>query len=68
MAKKKSEACLTNFESNSILIPLSAEDYTAGKPLVLDFSLPNAISPKSLGISPEDERELAIGLKEAVYK
>ena len=66
--KKKSEGCLTNFESNSILIPLSAEDYTAGKPLVLDFSLPNAISPKSLGISPEDERELAIGLKEAVYK
>ena len=66
--KKKSAACLTNFESNSILIPLSAEDYTAGKPLVLDFSLPNAISPKSIGISPEDERELAIGLKEAVYK
>jgi hypothetical protein len=65
---KKSESCLSNFENNSILIPLSAADYTSGKPLIIDFSLPNAMSPKSIGVSSSDERVLAIGLKQAVFK
>jgi hypothetical protein len=65
---KKSESCLSNFENNPILIPLSAADYTSGKPLIIDFSLPNAMSPKSIGVSSSDERVLAIGLKQAVFK
>ena len=65
---EKSESCLSNFENNSILIPLTPADYPSGKPLVIDFSLPNAMSPKSIGVSPSDERVLAIGLKQAVFK
>jgi arabinofuranosyltransferase len=65
---QKSESCLSNFENNSILIPLSTADYVSGKPLVIDFSLPNAMSPKSIGVSESDERVLAIGLKQAVFK
>jgi arabinofuranosyltransferase len=64
----KSESCLSSFENNSILIPLSPADYASGKPLVIDFSLPNAMSPKSIGVSPSDERVLAIGLKQAIFK
>lgn len=65
---QKSASCLSNFENNSILIPLSPADYPSGKPLVIDFSLPNAMSPKSIGVSESDERVLAIGLKQAVFK
>jgi arabinofuranosyltransferase len=65
---QKSESCLSNFENNSITIPLSPADYASGKPLVIDFSLPNAMSPKSIGASSSDERMLAIGLKQAVFK
>jgi hypothetical protein len=65
---QKSESCLSSFENNSILIPLSAADYAPGTPLVIDFSLPNAMSPKSIGVSESDDRVLAIGLKQAVFK
>jgi hypothetical protein len=66
--KKNTESCLSSFEDNSIVIPLSIRDDVSGKPLVIDFSLPNAMSPKSIGASKSDERVLAIGLKQAVFK
>jgi len=66
--QKQSESCLSHFENNTIVIPLSLTDSLAKTPLVIDFSLPNAISPKSLGVSPNDERVLAIGLKQAVFE
>ena len=66
--KKNTESCLSSFEDNSIVIPLSIRDDVSGKPLVIDFSLPNAMSPKSIGVSESDERVLAIGLKQAVFK
>jgi len=43
----------------NILIP---NEWLKGPKLIIDFELPNAISPKKLGIS-EDSRELGIALQ-----
>lgn len=66
-AKKLSE-CLSSSENNIINIPLSKLDGVVDNLLVIDFLLPNAASPKSLGLSLDDERVLAIGIQEAIFK
>lgn len=66
--KKKYEGCLDTFESNALTIPLSKANLSPEKPITIDFILPNAATPKSLGLSDTDEREIAIGLIDATFK
>jgi arabinofuranosyltransferase len=66
--KKRLSECLSNAENNIIRIPISKSDRVSGDLLVIDFLLPNAVSPKSIGLSSDDERVLAIGLQEAIFQ
>ncbi len=65
---RTTQACLSQLENNIVLIPLAPADRIAGKPLVVDFHLPSAASPKSIGVSTSDERILGIGLQSAVFE
>jgi hypothetical protein len=57
---------LTHFESNPIKLTIPASAY--GKEwLEIDFKIPNAISPKTLGMG-EDDRPLGLGIKNAVFE
>jgi hypothetical protein len=57
---------LSRFEGSLIKLPIPASAY--GKEwLDIDFKIPGAISPKALGIAPDD-RLLGIGLKSAVFE
>jgi hypothetical protein len=57
---------LSRFEGNLVKIPIPTSAY--GKEwLDIDFKIPGAISPKALGIAPDD-RLLGIGLKSAVFE
>jgi hypothetical protein len=57
---------LNRFEGNLVKIPIPTSAY--GKEwLTIDFKIPGAISPKALGIAPDD-RLLGIGLKSAVFE
>ena len=57
---------LTHFESNLIKLTIPASAY--GKEwLEIDFKIPNAISPKALGMG-EDDRQLGLGIKSAVFE
>ena len=49
-------------EPQTITIAGPPSTLTAGKPLDIEFQIPDAISPKSLGIS-EDERLVGLGLQ-----
>ena len=66
--EKRFSECLSNAENNVIRIPISKLDRIRGDLLVIDFLLPNAVSPKSIGLSSDDERVLAIGLQEAIFQ
>jgi len=66
--KKRLSECLSNTDNNVINIPLSKSDRTTGDLLIIDFLLPNAVSPKAIGLSSGDERVLAIGLKEVIFQ
>jgi hypothetical protein len=57
---------LNNFESNQIMIPISDQANDKGW-IEIAFALPNARSPKSLGMG-EDTRVLGLGLKSAVFQ
>jgi hypothetical protein len=56
------EFTLTNFDDNilSIRIP---EQLQKKQFLVINFEFLNPISPKELGISPDDTRPLSVGLR-----
>jgi hypothetical protein len=57
---------LSRFEGSLIRLPIPTSAY--GKEwLDIDFKIPGAISPKALGIAPDD-RLLGIGLKSAVFE
>jgi hypothetical protein len=57
---------LSRFEGNLIKIPIPASAH--GKEwLNIDLKIPNAVSPKALGIAPDD-RLLGVGLKSAVFE
>jgi len=57
---------LSRFEGNLIKIPIPASAH--GKEwLDIDLKIPNAVSPKALGIAPDD-RLLGVGLKSAVFE
>ena len=57
---------LNRFEGNLVKIPVPTSAY--GKEwLTINFKIPGAISPKVLGIAPDD-RLLGIGLKSAVFE
>lgn len=60
--------CLSDREDNVIQIPLSKLGIQPKELIVINFGLPDAISPKGLGISNDDERVLAIGLINAKFK
>jgi len=66
--KKRLSECLSSTDNNVINIPLTKSDRIARDLLVIDFSLPNAASPKSIGLSSVDDRVLAIGLQEAIFQ
>jgi hypothetical protein len=66
--RRTTQACLSQLENNTVVIHLTPADRIAGKPLVIDFHLPSATSPKSIGVSPSDERVLGIGLQTAVFE
>jgi len=66
--RRTTQACLSQLENNTVDIPLSPADNVAGKPLVIDFHLPSAASPKSIGVSTNDERVLGVGLQTAVFQ
>lgn len=66
--RRTTQECLSQLENNTVVIPLTPADRIAGKPLVVDFHLPSAASPKSIGVSPSDERVLGIGLQTAVFE
>jgi hypothetical protein len=57
---------LNNFGSNQIVIPIP-EQANGKEWLEIAFTLPDARSPKSLGMG-EDSRVLGIGLKSAVFQ
>jgi hypothetical protein len=57
---------LNNFESNQMVIPMP-EQASDKKWIDIIFALPNARSPKSLGMG-EDTRILGLGLKSAVFQ
>jgi hypothetical protein len=57
---------LNNFEGNRMVIPIP-EQASDKKWIDITFALPNARSPKSLGMG-EDERILGLGLKSAVFQ
>jgi hypothetical protein len=57
---------LNNFESNRIVIPIPQQEKTK-EWIDITFALPNARSPKSLGMG-EDTRVLGLGLKSAVFQ
>lgn len=60
------KANLSRFDGNLIKIPIPASAY--GKEwLDITLKIPDAISPKTLGIAPDD-RLLGIGLKSAVFE
>ena len=44
--RRTTQACLSQSENNTVVIPLAPSDSVAGKPLVIDFYLPGAASPK----------------------
>lgn len=52
--------------SLAMQIPIRGELLDSMKPIVIDFALPDAISPKALGMGG-DTRELAIGLTSARF-
>ena len=57
---------LNRFEGNDVKLPIPPSAY--GKEwLQVDFTIPQAVSPKTLGIAPDD-RLLGIGLKSAVFE
>lgn len=57
---------LNHFDSNLVKIAIPPSAY--GKEWIdIDFKIPTAISPKMLGIAPDD-RALGIGLKSAVFE
>jgi arabinofuranosyltransferase len=66
--QRTTQACLSQLENNTLLISLTPSDRVAGKPLIIDFYVPSAASPKSIGISTSDERVLGIGLQSAVFE
>ena len=66
--RRTSQGCLSQLENNIVLIPLTSSDRIAGKPLVIDFHLPSAASPRSIGVSTNDDRVLGVGLQSAVFE
>jgi len=62
----RTTAVLNKGDDNKINIPLEATDFT-GERLVIEFQLPNLVSPTALDIG-KDDRKLAIGLKSARYQ
>jgi hypothetical protein len=66
--RRTTQECLSQLENNTVIIPLVPADHVAGKPLVIDFYVPGAASPKSIGLSQSDERVLGIGLQSAVFE
>ncbi len=60
------KATLRNFDANLIKIPIPSPAHNK-EWLNIDISLPGAISPKELGVAP-DERPLGIGLKSALFE
>jgi arabinofuranosyltransferase len=66
--RRTTQECLSQLENNTVIIPLAPADLVAGKPLVIDFYLPGAASPKSIGASQNDERVLGVGLQTAVFE
>ena len=57
---------LSRFEDNQIKVPIPSSAF--GKEwLDITFKLPDAVSPKALGMAPDD-RILGIGLKTAVFE
>lgn len=59
--RELSAMTLNSFEKNIIKIPLTKQEQAA-KNLEISIHLPDAISPKKLGVS-DDNRELGVGLK-----
>jgi hypothetical protein len=59
------QECLSQLENNTVVIPLVPADRIAGKPLVVDFHLPSAASPKSIG--RVDKRREDIGYWTSIY-
>jgi hypothetical protein len=63
---QKYQYALNDFDSNLIRIPIAASNSNSGRLTHLRFNFMDAISPKQLGIAPDD-RELAIGFKSATF-
>jgi arabinofuranosyltransferase len=66
--RRTTHVCLAQTENNVVLLPLTSSDRIAGKPLVIDFYMPSATSPKLIGLSAEDKRVLGVGLQIAVFE
>lgn len=66
--RRTTQTCLSQLENNTVDIALTSTDNVAGKPLVIDFHLPSAASPKSIGASTDDKRILGVGLQTAVFE
>lgn len=62
----RTSTVLTKEDGNQIAIPLEAADLLQDR-LVIEFELPNWVSPSTLGIG-QDDRKLAIGLKSAQFQ
>ncbi len=62
----RSISTLIQEDDNQIRIPLEAVDFSNSR-LVVELQLPNLKSPSALGIG-KDDRQLAIGLKSALYQ
>ena len=57
---------LSNFDTNLIKVPIPTSAHNK-EWLNIDIRLPGAISPRELGVAP-DERPLGIGLKSALFE
>lgn len=64
---KQYQFSLNNFEKNLIKVPISVAHPNSGQMVILKFRLLDAISPKDLGIAPDD-RMLAVGFKSLTFK
>jgi hypothetical protein len=64
---KRYQYALNKFDGNQIRIPIPATTPIPGQLINLRFNFMDAVSPKELGISPDD-RLLAIGFISATFQ
>lgn len=64
--QKPIDFLLSKFDSNILILAIPISSGPA-KIITVEFELPNAISPKDIGIDPADNRLIAIGLVSAKF-